>query len=70
MGIDPKQIHRTYYSKTPVWARKIGDAILVFGTTMTATFAGMEIGKEWIIASALITAFGKMITNVFKDEEN
>ena len=34
---DPKELHDTYYSKTPVFWRKVGDAILIFGTTMTAT---------------------------------
>jgi len=28
----------------------------------------MEIQKEWIIAAALLTAFGKVITNLFTDE--
>ena len=65
---DPKDLHDTYYAKTPVFWRKVGDAILIFGTTMTATFAGMEVGKGWIIAMSLVTAFGKMVTNFFKDE--
>ncbi|HQQ81954.1 MAG TPA: hypothetical protein PK059_02135 [Cyclobacteriaceae bacterium] len=68
MSIDPKDIHDKYFSTTPVFWRKVGDTILIFGTTMTATFAGMEIGKEWIITMSLITAFGKMVTNFFKDE--
>ena len=39
---DPKDLHDTYYANTPVFWRKVGDAILIFGTTMTATFAGMD----------------------------
>lgn len=67
---DPiKSIHDTYYAKTPIIMRKVGDAILLFGTTMTASLAGAEVGKGWIIASAILTASGKMITNFFKDEE-
>lgn len=60
---------KNYYSPTPTKWRKLGDSILIFGTTLTATFAGMEIAKGWIIGAAIATAFGKMITNIFTDEE-
>lgn len=64
----PKFHIDNYKKSTPIIWRKIGDTILLFGTTLTATFAGMEIQKEWIIAAALLTAFGKVITNLFTDE--
>lgn len=57
-----------FYKHTPVFWRKVGDSILIFGTTMTATLAGMEADKLWIISMSLITALGKMVTNFFKDE--
>lgn len=61
---------KNYGKNTPILYKKIGDAVLILGTTLTATFAGMEMQKEWIIAAALLTAFGKIITNFFIDEEN
>lgn len=64
MKLDPK----SYYSPTsPRW-RKLGDSILILGTTLTATFAGMEVDKGWIIAAAITTALGKMITNFFAED--
>lgn len=65
-----KKLHDQYYSHTPVIWAKIGDSILLFGTTMTATFAGMEVGKEWIITMSIVTAFGKMITNFFQNGQH
>lgn len=65
----PKFHISNYTKSTPTFFRKLGDSLLIFGTTMTATFAGMEIHKEWIIAAAVLTAFSKMLTNLFTDEE-
>lgn len=59
---------KNYAKPTPVFFRKLGDSVLILGTTLTATFAGMEIHKEWIIAAAILTALGKMITNLFAEE--
>jgi hypothetical protein len=59
---------KDYYAPTPTRWRKIGDSILIFGTTLTATFAGIEVGKEWVIAAAIMTALGKVLTNVFTEE--
>jgi hypothetical protein len=56
-----------YWKNTPVLWRKVGDSVLVLGTTLTATFAGMEVDKSWIIASAVLTALGKTLTNFFTD---
>lgn len=64
------KFHVKNYSKsTPVIFRKIGDSILIMGTTLTATFAGMEVSKEWIIGVAIFTGMGKVFTNFFTDEE-
>lgn len=65
-----KKLHDVYYSHTPVIWAKVGDSILLFGTTMTATFAGMEVDKGWIITMSIVTAFGKMITNFFQNGNN
>lgn len=59
---------KSFYQPTPVFWRKLGDSVLLFGTTMTATLAGLEIHKGWIIASAIVTALGKFITNVAKED--
>lgn len=59
---------KSYYKPTnPKW-RKLGDSILILGTSLTATFAGMEVDKGWIIAAAILTALGKMVTNIFTDD--
>ena len=63
-----KASFKNYTKPTPVFFRKLGDSVLILGTTLTATFAGMEIHKEWIIAAAILTAFGKMITNLFAED--
>jgi hypothetical protein len=64
MKIDSK----SYYAPTPPRLRKLGDSILILGTTLTATFAGMEVDKGWIIAAAILTAVGKMFTNAFTED--
>jgi len=58
---------KNYYSPTPPAWRKLGDSILIMGTTLTATFAGMEVDKGWVIGAAVVTALGKMITNLFTE---
>ena len=63
-----KASFKNYAKPTPVFFRKLGDSVLIFGTTLTANFAGMEIQKEWIITAAILTAMGKMITNLFAEE--
>jgi hypothetical protein len=60
---------KSYYRPTPTKWRKLGDSILILGTTLTATFAGMEVDKGWIIAAAIVTAVGKMVTNFFSEDE-
>ncbi len=64
MQVNPKR----YYAPTPMRLRKLGDSILILGTTLTATFAGMEVDKGWIIAAAITTAVGKMVTNFFSED--
>lgn len=67
-------LHKRYTSPTPkVWLA-VGDAALILGSTMTATFAGLDMGKWWVIASVLFTAAGKIIpgfvTAIQKEEQD
>ena len=58
--------HKEYNKPTPKKMRKIGDAILAVGTTLTLYTAYMGY-KEIVIASALITCVGKFLTNFFSE---
>lgn len=60
---------KDYWAPTPKLFRKIGDAILLLGTTLSATFAGMEVDKGWVIAAVICTALGKMVTNFFTESD-
>lgn len=60
---------KSYYKPTPVFWRKIGDAILGLGTT----FTGYEIlmqNESWALVSLVITWLGKTITNFASSPEN
>ena len=63
-----------YKAPTPVKWRKIGDAILLFSTSMSAMVMGLplsEHAKLWTIFILNgIGVIGKVITNLFKEEEN
>lgn len=62
MGVDViAELHKRYTAPTPKLWLAIGDAFLILGTTLTTSLAAGEFGKGWIIASALITAAGKII---------
>lgn len=64
---------KSYFSPTPSLFRKIGDSIFLLGTTLSASFAGMDMSKEYIIATIVLTWVGKTVTNFFSDnkpEEN
>lgn len=61
-----KVLPETYYSPTPKKWRKLGDALLSVGTTIT----GVAIYEEmkWIaIAALIITVVGKFLTNFFSE---
>lgn len=60
---------KDYWAPTPKLFRKIGDSILLLGTTLSATFAGMEVDKGWVIASVVLTALGKMVMNFFTEDD-
>ena len=58
---------KSYFQPTPALFRKIGDSILLLGTTLSATFAVAEMGKWFVVSTVLLTWFGKTITNFFTD---
>lgn len=61
-----KKIHKHYSAPTPARWRKLGDALLSVGTTITG-FAIFEEAK-WVAISALVvTVLGKFLTNFFSE---
>lgn len=57
-----------YWHPTPVFWRKVGDAILGLGTT----FTGYEIlmqNQQWALVSLVITWLGKTITNFATEDQ-
>ena len=64
-----KASFKNYGKPTPARWKRIGDAILILGTTLSASFTGMEVDKGWIMAAILLTALGKMVPNLFSDDE-
>lgn len=62
-----------YWLPTPVKMRKIGDAILIgsaaiSGTLMTSPLSDTQ--KMWgVWICSVLGIFGKVMTNLFKDEE-
>lgn len=65
-----KMIHKlgkNYAQPTPKKWRKLGDALLSVGTTITG-FAIYEDEKWVAIVALIVTVFGKFLTNFFTDE--
>lgn len=62
-----KPVFKAYFARTPIFWKKTGDSILLLGTTLSATFAGMEVAKEWIILSVILSWLGKTVTNFFTE---
>ncbi len=60
MSID--KLHSRYARTTPIIARKIGDSLLLVGSTIT-TYAILEGDKTFAIISLICTVLGKIITN-------
>jgi len=57
-----RQVQSNYYSPTPVIWRKIGDSLLLLGTTLTSISAFTMPPIITVIAAGL-TFIGKTITN-------
>lgn len=58
---------KKYYEPTPVWARKLGDALLATSTFLTTYSVADEWGKGITIAIIIIGALGKFLTNFFNE---
>lgn len=56
-----------YKKPTPPFWRKLGDALLSVGTTIT-TFAIYEEAKWVAITALLVTVSGKFLTNFFSKD--
>lgn len=59
-----------YFTKqtSRIW-KKIGDSILIVGTSVEATLLGVDVAKHWIIMTSILTVVGKLLTNLFTDDE-
>lgn len=57
-----KNLHDKYAGTTPILFRKIGDSLLLIGSTIT-TYAILEGDKTFAIISLVCTVIGKIITN-------
>jgi len=56
-----------YYKKTPIKWRKIGDSILIVGTTASTVAALLSLSPYIVAGAAVITALGKILTNFTSD---
>lgn len=61
-----KKLHSKYAGPTPVIWRKIGDSLLLIGSTIT-TYAILDGDKTFAIISLICTIVGKIITNFTSD---
>lgn len=60
-------LKESYYKKTPVKWRKIGDTILIVGTTISTVAALIHLSPYVIAGAAILTAIGKIVTNFTSD---
>lgn len=58
---------KNYWSPTPLRMRKLGDALLGAGTTIT-TFAIANDNKTVALIACISGALGKFLTNFFTDD--
>lgn len=64
-----KKPNEYYTQRTAKIARKIGDTILIAGTTMSAV--SLDTMPHWVTYLSLgLTMLGKMISNLFTDSTN
>lgn len=63
-----KTILKKYYQPTPKSWRKIGDAILFIGTSMTG-YAIFNESQTFTLVSLVLTILGKAVTNFFTEVE-
>lgn len=63
-----KDLHKRYKGQTPLFWRKVGDSILLLGTTMVTLFATYNYSKEYIIGATILSTLGKIVTNFFSED--
>lgn len=67
-------ISKRYWHPTPKKWRQIGDAILIGSTSLSAMMMGAPLSEKaitWTIFGLnVFGVFGKIITNLFKEETN
>ena len=56
-----------YYKKTPIKWRKIGDTILIVGTTLSSVAALIHLSPYIVAGAVVLTAIGKIVTNFTSD---
>lgn len=61
-----KELLRKYFEPTPKLLRKIGDSILIIGTTFTS-WAGLTGRPILVVCGAIFTLLGKIVTNFFTE---
>lgn len=58
---------KSYYEPTPKNFRKLGDTILIIGTTITGSLVVTD--HRWLaIVGLVLTVTGKVITNFFSED--
>jgi len=62
------KIKDKYYAPTPKKWRKLGDALLAIGTTLTGYAIADDWDKGLQISSLILTVFGKFLTNFFTED--
>ena len=60
-------LQKRYASPTPKFFRKLGDSLLLVGSTITG-YAVFEGSKTFAIISLIATVLGKVITNFASEE--
>jgi hypothetical protein len=63
-----KKLAETYSKPTSPVFRKIGDSLLLVGSTIT-TYAILEGDKTFAVISLICTVVGKVLTNFTTDEK-
>lgn len=56
---------KNYWAPTPIFWRKVGDSLLLIGSTVTG-YAVFEGDKRMALISLVCTVLGKVITNFAK----
>lgn len=67
------KLKNNYWKPTPVWARKLGDALLGASTFVTGYGIANNWNKEFVMIALITGAVGKFLTNLFAEsntEEN